>query len=160
MNKLTALLVLLPLVASGDDTDREAVIGTLDEFFDAITAKNIERMRDLMTDEGIIHGYRDGPEGVQVNARTHEQFIEGVRSSESVLVERYWDPQFTFNDRMATVITPYDVYIDSQFSHCGTNSFSMLKTDDGWIIAGVVYSILVEECEESPLGPFSSDERR
>jgi hypothetical protein len=52
---------------------------------------------------------------------------------------------------------PYDVYIDGRFSHCGVNNFSMLRSDDGWIIAGVVYSILVEDCGESPLGPYRGD---
>lgn len=152
--KLATVLLLLPMLALSDDRDHEAVIKSLDDFFTAITASDIGRMRELMTPEGIIHGYRDGPDGVQVTARTHEQFVEGVRSSESTLVERYWDPRITVNDRMATVFAPYDVYIDGQFSHCGVNHFSMLKADTGWIIAGVVYSILVQDCEESPLGPF------
>jgi hypothetical protein len=31
-----------------------------------------------------------------------------------------------------------------------------LKTDDGWVITGVVFSIKTDDCAESPLGPFDS----
>ena len=160
MNRLVLLVFLIPSLAAGDDSQRGGVIGSLDDFFEAITTKDIGRMRELMTPDGIIHGYRDGPAGVQVTARTHEQFIDGVQNSESTLVERYWDPRITINDRMATVFTPYDVYIDGIFSHCGVNNFSMLQSDEGWIIAGVVYSIRVEDCEESPLGPYREEGQR
>jgi hypothetical protein len=153
---LTTCLIVTEALAD-DAEEQNGITASLDGFFTAITAKDIPRMRELMTSEGIIHGYRDGPEGVQITARTHEQFIAGVRDNESILVERYWDPVFTIHDRMATALTPYDVYIDGRFSHCGVNHFSMLNSDAGWIVAGVVYSIFVEECEESPLGPFEGE---
>lgn len=164
MMKISLLLLAACLISAeslADDAEEQSgIIASLDGFFAAITAKDIPRMRELMTPDGIIHGYRDGPEGVQVTARTHEQFITGVRDNESILVERFWDPAVTIHDRMATALTPYDVYIDGRFSHCGVNNFSMLKSDAGWIIAGVVYSIFVEECEESPLGPFGGEEKQ
>ena len=70
------------------------------------------------------------------------------------LVERFWEPRVMVYGRLATVWTPYDFHVDGAFSHCGINNFSMLQTDDGWKITGVVFSIEVENCEESPLGPF------
>lgn len=157
MRNLLIAVCMAPLLALGDDREQRAMLESLDQFFAAITAKDHVRMRELMTPDGVIHGYRDGSEGVQVTARTHGQFIAGVRDGEAIMVERYWDPRFTIEDRMATVITPYDVYIDGRFSHCGTNSFSMLRTDEGWVIAGVVYSIRVADCEQSPLGPFDGE---
>lgn len=153
MKKLVAIALLLPLLVFSDDREHRALIASLDDFFAAIAARDFVRMRELMTADGVIHGYRNGPAGVQVTARSHGQFIDGIQNSESILVERYWDPQIAITDRMATVFAPYDVFIDGRFSHCGVNHISMLKVDEGWIIAGVVYSIMVEECEVSPLGP-------
>ena len=58
---------------------------------------------------------------------------------------------------LATVWTPYDFYLNGEFSHCGRNSFSLIRDDDGWRIASVTYSMLRESCESSPLGPPPGD---
>ena len=153
----------LCLVSSGlvadEAKDREAVVELLDDFFEAIAAGEFERMRTMMTPDGILYGYREAEDGPQIIRRTHAEFIDSLASAEARMVERIWDPEVMVEDRLATVWTPYDVYRDGVFSHCGTNNFSMLKTGDGWVIAGVVYSMRVDDCEESPLGPFRDDDR-
>jgi hypothetical protein len=55
---------------------------------------------------------------------------------------------------MAAVWTPYDLYVDGEFSHCGIDNFNLLKTDEGWKITGIVFSMEPENCSESPLGPL------
>lgn len=57
-------------------------------------------------------------------------------------------------DRVAVVWTPYDLFIDEEFSHCGIDNFNFLKIDDGWKITGIVFSMKQDDCPESPLGPL------
>ena len=49
--------------------------------------------------------------------------------------------------------TPYDFWIDGKFSHCGIDAFDLIKTEEGWKLAGGVYTI-ESKCEPSPLGPL------
>ena len=42
---------------------------------------------------------------------------------------------------IATVWTPYDFWIDGKFSHCGIDAFDLVKTDEGWKIAGGSYTL-------------------
>lgn len=151
------LMLVQPTAAVWAQTDAEAeVLAVIDEFFSAMTARDVERMASLMTEDGIIYGYRETPEGLRILRPTHAAYLEGLATRESVPVERYWDPQVMVEERLATVWTPYDFHSDGVFSHCGTNNFSLLKTDDGWVITGVVFSIKTDDCAESPLGPFDS----
>ena len=124
------------------------------DFFEALTARDVERMSTLLTPEGMIYGYRESSEGTAIIRRTHSDYMEGLKTGEGHLVERFWDPDVMLYQRLATVYTPYDFHVDGQFSHCGVNNFSMMKTDEGWVITGVVFSIEGDGCEESPLGPF------
>ena len=158
---LIVLVMLMPVttVVADESEDHRAVIQLLDDFFEAIKTGDFERMRTMMTPDGILYGYRETTDGPQVFRRTHTEFIDSLASAEARMVERIWDPEVMLEGRLATVWTPYDVYRDGAFSHCGTNNFSMLKTDDGWVIAGVVYSMQVEGCGESPLGPYRDDNR-
>jgi hypothetical protein len=145
----------LPVFAD-EASDRAAVIQVIDNFFAAMTARDVEKMRSLMTPDGILYGYRETPEGLQIARPTHNAYLESLGSGAGTLVERYWDPEIMLYGRLATVWTPYDFHVDGNFSHCGVNNFSMLRTDTGWVITGVVFSMEGDNCEVSPLGPFSS----
>lgn len=140
--------------AVADETaDRQAVIGVIDAFFESMTARDVERMRTLLTPDGIIYGYRETDDGLQIIRPTHADYLENLGNGEGRPVERYWDPEIMVSGRLATIWTPYDFYNDGRFSHCGINNFSLLRTDEGWVITGVVFSIHTENCPVSPLGP-------
>jgi len=155
---LLALLVCSPLsfaVAIADEADdRVAVVAKVQQFFDAMTERDIAGMRAMLTPEGMFYGYREGPDGLQVMRPTHQQYVDGLANGDRRLIERFWDPQVLLHDRMAVVWTPYDLYVDGTFSHCGIDSFSFLKTDEGWKITGIVFSMEPDNCPESPLGPL------
>ena len=157
MKRLLILIAIaaLPAAASGDEAaDREAVIQVVVDFFESMTARDAERMSSLMTDDGMIYGYRENEEGTAVITRSHREYLDNLATGEGEIVERFWDPEVMVYGRLATVWTPYDFYANDVFSHCGVNNFSMLRTDDGWVITGVVFSI-EPECEPSPLGPYA-----
>ncbi len=148
-------MLCMPLAGATDEAaDKDAVLQLVTDFFDAMTARNVERMRAMMTVDGIIYGYRETDEGLQIIRPTHSAYLESLATGEGRLVERFWDPRILVESRLATVWTPYDFHVDGKFDHCGINNFSLLKTDDGWIITGVVFSIEIESCGESPLGPL------
>ena len=93
-------------------------------------------------------------------ALTASSFYQRLESSGKIVATRELDEEpgppwvgVLEHDRMATVWTPYDFYLNGEFHHCGTNSFSLIRDESGWRIAGVVYSIETETCEPSPLGP-------
>lgn len=151
------LLAVAPGTLADEAGDREAVIQVVVDFFEALTARDVERMSALLTSDGMIYGYREGADGTSIIRRSNNEYMEGLKTGEGHLVERFWDPEVMIYERLATVYTPYDFHIDGQFSHCGVNNFSMLRTDEGWVITGVVFSIAAEGCDESPLGPFPDD---
>jgi hypothetical protein len=39
---------------------------------------------------------------------------------------------------MAAVWTPYNFYYNGQFSHCGVNSFQVIRFKDGWKIQYII----------------------
>ena len=153
---LTAMTATHPAFAD----DEAEIIAVIDEFFAAMKKRDAATMRTLMTEDGILYGYRETADGLRISRPTHQDYLANLASGSGVPVERYWDPTVMVHDRLATVWTPYDFHNDGVFSHCGLNNFSLIKTDDGWIITGVVFSIRTEDCDESPLGPFDSRDPR
>ena len=64
-----------------------------------------------------------------------------------------WAPVVQVQGRIASVWTPYDFHIDGRFSHCGIDTITLLRTDAGWRIAGLLYTVQRTGCAPSPLGP-------
>lgn len=137
-----------------DAEERTAVVNMVQAFFDAMAERDAEKLRSMLTEDGILYGYRETPDGLDIIRPTHQSFVEGIGDRESKPVERFWDPQVLLHDRMAVVWAPYDFYDDGQFSHCGIDNFNLLKTEQGWKITGIVFSMETDNCDESPLGPL------
>lgn len=49
---------------------------------------------------------------------------------------------------LASVWTPYKFYFNGNFSHCGVNSFQLLRTKNGWKILYLVDTRRKEPCEK------------
>lgn len=81
-----------------------------------------------------------------------EKWAERIGASKSGMLERMWNPKVMEQGSIATVWAEYDFHLDGKFSHCGIDSFTMLKTDAGWKIAGLSYT-REKTCAPSPLGP-------
>ncbi len=151
-----AFLTLQPVnLPAQEPADREIILNMVQSFFDGMETRDVALSKDLLMPDGQYYGYRQEEDGVQVIRRSHAEHLDGLATRESELVERFWDPTVLLHDRMAVVWTPYDLYADGEFVHCGIDSFSFIKTNDGWKITGIVFSMEPDGCEESPLGPLA-----
>ena len=50
---------------------------------------------------------------------------------EQVWNEEWWDPSIKVDGNFAHAWTPYAFYVDDTFSHCGVDSFHMIKDNEG-----------------------------
>lgn len=148
---LSLLLILLPLSAAlaGGKSPLDAV----ETFFTAMAKNDWSLAKPVMIDDAVLYGYRLENGEVRLSRTTAAEYLESAASGNSRMLERIWDVEILEHDRLATIWTPYDFYLNGEFHHCGRNSFSLIQDAEGWRIAGVVYSILTETCEPSPLGP-------
>ena len=63
-----------------------------------------------------------------------------------------WDERVTFervsiDANLASVWTPYEFYLGPTFSHCGYDSFQLVKLADGWKITHVIDTRRKEKCK-------------
>ena len=94
---------------------------------------------------------RDGKPDVR--AFSNEEYFADLQASSQKMRERIWNPEVRVSGLIATVWAPYDFWLDGKFSHCGIDQFDFIKSEEGWKIAGGVYT-LEPKCAPSPLGPL------
>ena len=127
---------------------------TVQAFFDTMTASDVEGARQVLQPQGRFHAMSMKDGKPEVRAFSNEEYFAILQeNAKQKRQERIWNPDVRINGLIATMIAPYDFWIDGKFSHCGVDAFDLIKTEQGWKIAGGVYTV-ESRCEPSPLGPL------
>jgi hypothetical protein len=84
-------------------------------------------------------------------------FIRSLASGNDALLERMWNPLVRVHGALAELWAPYDFHLGRRFSHCGVDSFTLIRGADGWQVASIAYTVEPTGCSPSPLGPPKGD---
>jgi hypothetical protein len=133
--------------------EREAVLKALQVFFDTMTARDVEGARQILVPQGRFHVMDLARPKSEPRSFSNEEYFAQLQASKQTMRERIWNPEVRVHGPIATVWTPYDFWLDGKLSHCGVDAFDLIKTADGWKIAGGAYTI-ESSCAPSPLGPL------
>jgi hypothetical protein len=145
-----AAILTFPLAAQSPD--HEAARSLADSALAAISRGDFIGFTDMMIEEGIVVGTSERDGVMQSRARTRAQEREMVVQGR--WTERGWNPVVRIAGGVATVWLPYDFYIDGAWSHCGVDTFTMVKSEDRWFIAALAYTVeQPPACERHPAGP-------
>lgn len=147
---IAVVLATPTLVAQSDD--RAAVIAVTDSALAAISRNDFVALTDLMVDQAVViaTSSRDGVAQVRVSTRAEWR----TRTSESRWTERGWNPTVHVQGGLAVVWLPYDFHEDGKWSHCGIDTFTLVKQGERWLIAALAFTMeQPPACEPHPDGP-------
>ena len=148
---MVAIILAVPhLAAAQAADDRDAVIAAVQRFFDALGARDVAAIKALVLMEGSFFAVR---EDGSVRATPITEFVNRLPAGKEKFLERMWTPEVRIHRGIATLWAPYDFYRDGKFSHCGIDAFDLVKSTEGWKIAGGTFTIEKSNCPASPLGP-------
>jgi hypothetical protein len=123
---------------------REAAI-VANKLFEAMRAKNVEAIRAVFTPEGqlvAIDKPRTGKGPSTTRVFTAEAFAKLIAEAKAgEFLETMAQPEVKVFGDMALVYGRYTFHVGDKFSHCGTNSFHMVRTLDGWKIANAASTL-------------------
>ncbi len=76
------------------------------------------------------------------------KFLKGIVSipKDASFKEELLDYQISIDGNMANAWTPYKFYFKDKFSHCGVNSFQLVKIDGKWQIIYIIDTRRKEGC--------------
>jgi hypothetical protein len=134
-------------------SERDAVLAVVQAFFDTMAAKGVDGARRVVMPEGRFHavGQQDGKP--RIRTFTNQEYLKDLPGMKGSVRERMWNPEVRIRGSIASIWTPYDFWRDGKLSHCGVDAFDLVKTPEGWRIAGGTYTV-ENTCEPSPLGPL------
>jgi hypothetical protein len=138
--------------AQATDADGAAAITVADSALVALSSSDGRTLARLTLDSAVVGGVgvRNGVE--RLSLRTWGLYID--RSDTRSFTERGFDATVRVQDRVAQVWMPYDLYVGDKWSHCGVDTFTLMKSDGRWRIAALIYTIeQPPACRTHPAGP-------
>ena len=131
------ILTCLPVQAQTAEDSVKAVVNSL---FTAMKNADAEMMKSVMAADAVLQTVSKNKEGqVVVAGENMADFISSV----SKLPKGAADERITFDvvkidGALALAWTPYQFYYNGKFSHCGVNSFQLVRFTDGWKIQYII----------------------
>jgi len=159
MNRFSVSTLLLVFFAQTGFATANEPLDAVNTFFTAMSQNDAVLAATVVLEDGFIDGYVEENDGLRLIHVSMRGFLDGMAARTDALLERIWDVQVVQHERLAVVWTPYDFFLNHEFHHCGVNSFNLIRTDDGWKITSITYSMETATCADSPLGPpvFADD---
>ena len=147
---LSTILAFTFCLSGFSQTEEKAVEDVIRSLFEGMKTKNAEQVSAAFYSEGLMQTVQAKPEGSTVGSNSVADFVKRIATTpaETTLDERILDYQIKVDGTMASAWTPYRFYVNGNFSHCGVNSFQLVKMADGCKIVYIIDTRRKEPCEE------------
>jgi hypothetical protein len=126
------------------------VKATIQSFFKAFHQQDTLSLRSIAKGNIMLQSISRDQQGQTIlNQNEYNQFLRSIASipKERAFEEKLLGFTIKIDGSMANAWTPYEFWLDGQLSHCGVNSFQLMKEDDTWKIIYLVDTRRREGCK-------------
>ncbi|GEN73806.1 nuclear transport factor 2 family protein [Chryseobacterium lathyri] len=144
MNKLIAVVLLFSTFCFGQHN--QEIEKPVRDLFLGMKNADPELMKSAFAEGAILQSIaKDGT----VKNENVQEFIASVsKFSKGDLDERIVIDAVHTDGGLASVFTPYSFFFKGKFSHCGANSFQLVKQQNDWKIQYIIDTRRKENCRE------------
>jgi hypothetical protein len=131
------LFFFMPPLIAQEEIAVEQVIVSL---FEGMKNKQEDLLRNAFHPDAIMQTVVFAESGSTIASNSVADFLNRVLNTpeSTVLDERILDYQIKVDGHMASAWTPFEFYVNDVFSHCGVNSFQLIKAVEGWKIIYII----------------------
>jgi hypothetical protein len=144
---LLTFISISALAQSGND-DQEAVKKPINNLFTGMKNGDTALIRSSFAPTGILQTIVKTKEGIRVLTEPVDSFLAQVAKPHTEIYdERIIYEVIKIDAELAIAWTPYKFYIGDKFSHCGVNSFQLVKINGIWRIQYIIDTRRKQGCE-------------
>lgn len=147
-NLLLSALVLVSVAAFSQKEDK-AIKAVINRFFEGMQKGDTAMIRSACAAAPVFQTYMNDEKGeMTVQTEDFEDFLRFVGTPTPNKYEEKIEFEAIHAEKsLASVWTPYTFWVNGKRSHCGTNSFQLIKSADGWHIQYIIDTRRRQGCE-------------
>ena len=144
---LTATMFISTLTTAQSPED--SVKAVVNQLFSAMKGANAAMLKEPFADSAVLQTIRRKQDGTFfVQNEKVSDFVEQIgKAKKDSLDERITFETIKIDGPLAIVWTPYKFYYAGNFSHCGVNSFQLVRINGRWKIQFLIDTRRRQGCE-------------
>lgn len=150
-NIILFLALLLSISTFGQSQQEEAEVKkVVTDFFEAFHQQDSVALRNLAHSTIKMQSLgKDRDEKMKVSTSSYGDFLKSIAGipSTTKFEEKLHSFNVQVNGPLAQVTTSYSFLVNDKLSHCGVNSFTMVKEADEWKIVYLIDTRNREGCD-------------
>lgn len=148
MQKLLCCLLLSGCLHARAQSAEDSVKTVIDQLFTAMKGADAAGIQAVFADSALLQTIARTREG---NFAVKNEPIAGFAASIGKLPRGAADERIRYetikiDGPLAAVWTPYQFYYNGQFSHCGVNSFQLVRIGNSWKIQYIIDTRRKDDC--------------
>ena len=142
------LAISVSAFAQKTDSAKDA-LAVVNKMFAEMANHNPAAIAELWTKDSNLTAVIKRKDGkTAIAAFTGEVFSKNFAEKKGEIKEDMYEQKTLVDGDLAMVWGRYVFFIDGKISHCGLNSFQLVKTETGWKIANAASTIDANACTE------------
>lgn len=141
-------LLMIAIRVNAQGAEEKAIKATIEQFFNGMRLADSATIAATISPTAVfqtIVPLKDGT--VEVKTEEIAAFLQAVgRPHKQLYDEQIQYGAIQVDATLASVWTPYKFYLDKNFSHCGVNSFQLVKINSSWKIQYIIDTRRKDNC--------------
>lgn len=121
-------------------------------FFEAFHAQDSTALTSFAHKDAVLQRVVfSSEENSTLTTTAYSDFVKAIIAipPESKFEEKLHDFYVRVNGNLANITTPYSFYLNGEISHCGVNSFQLMKDNGKWKIVYLVDTRSKTDCNKT-----------
>lgn len=152
MQKIVPVLLLFLssfFISAQENVNEIAVKNSIETFFDALHKGDSTLMSSTLHKDLKIQTTFTNKEGVKnLVTESKKSLLTNIakKKPDVKYLEKLLSYDIKIDGNLASVWTPYEFYVNDNFSHCGANSFQLFNNNGNWQIIYIVDMRRRDDC--------------
>ena len=145
---MTVIVTLLFLTSQTHANKPEhssfSILLPINNMFNAMREHNREKFLDQFTEQAILERVNNEN---NLEASDLYKFSLFIKETPRYLDEKIFNTKINQSGNLANAWVPFAFYLDGKLSHCGVNSFQLIKQQEVWKIHYLMDNTFTGDCE-------------
>ena len=144
MKQLVMLLCLISVASFAQVSESDQIKATINQLFEGMKYSDSLAVKNSFSSNAILQTITKS--GEVRNESVKDFAVSIAKAEKQSLEEKITFSNILIDGNLASVWTPYEFYYKGQFSHCGVNSFQLVKSNNEWKIQYIIDTRRKDNC--------------
>lgn len=146
MKAISLILVFISSFFLAQKSEEESIKSTVNQLFTGMKTSDSVLIKKSFHKNAVLQTITRTAE--VKNESINDFALSITKAEKGSLDERIIFSNILIDGNLASVWTPYEFYYKGQFSHCGVNSFQLVKSNNEWKIQYIIDTRRKDNCKK------------